>query len=67
LAAATKGYGGADIKALSTEAALRAIRRRYPQIYNSQHKLLLDPRSVNVTEIDFVAAMKGKLPYLFNE
>ncbi|KAM6082749.1 ATPase family AAA domain-containing protein 2B isoform 4-T4 [Chlamydotis macqueenii] len=28
------GYCGADIKALCTEAALIALRRRYPQIYN---------------------------------
>ncbi|RKP05259.1 hypothetical protein THASP1DRAFT_11316, partial [Thamnocephalis sphaerospora] len=58
LASATKGYGGADLKALCTEAALRAIRRRYPQIYDSKQKLLLDPKSVHVAEADFVAAMK---------
>ncbi|KAJ7412148.1 ATPase family AAA domain-containing protein 2B [Willisornis vidua] len=36
------GYCGADIKALCTEAALIALRRRYPQIYMSSQKLQLD-------------------------
>lgn len=26
------GYCGADLKALCTEAAMRALRRRYPQV-----------------------------------
>lgn len=33
------GYCGADLKALATEAALAALRRRYPQIYSSEGKL----------------------------
>lgn len=33
------GYCGADLKALCTEAALHALRRRYPQIYLSSEKL----------------------------
>ncbi|KAL0620679.1 Protein GVQW1, partial [Plecturocebus cupreus] len=40
------GYCGADIKALCTEAALIALRRRYPQIYASSHKLQLDVSSI---------------------
>jgi SpoVK/Ycf46/Vps4 family AAA+-type ATPase len=30
LAELTKGYGGADLRALCTEAALTAVQRRYP-------------------------------------
>ncbi|KAG5846369.1 hypothetical protein ANANG_G00114190 [Anguilla anguilla] len=40
------GYCGADIKALCTEAALVALRRRYPQIYGSSRKLRLDVESI---------------------
>jgi hypothetical protein len=43
------GYCGADLKALCTEAALRAVRRRYPQIYKSEDKLQIDPQLVNVS------------------
>lgn len=42
------GYCGADLKALCTEAALRAVRRRYPQIYLSDNKLEIDPKRVVV-------------------
>ncbi|ORX89770.1 hypothetical protein K493DRAFT_266574, partial [Basidiobolus meristosporus CBS 931.73] len=54
----TKGYGGADLKALSTEAALKAIRRKYPQIYNSAEKLLIEPKKIEVTAADFLEAIK---------
>lgn len=56
------GYCGADIKALCTEAALFALRRRYPQIYNSSKKLLLDVNSIEVTAKDFQKAMKTIVP-----
>ncbi|GIY05342.1 ATPase family AAA domain-containing protein 2B [Caerostris extrusa] len=36
LAACTTGYCGADLKALCSEAAFVALRRRYPQIYASR-------------------------------
>ena len=39
IAHASKGYGGADLRALCTEAALNAVQRRYPQIYKSNEKL----------------------------
>jgi SpoVK/Ycf46/Vps4 family AAA+-type ATPase len=48
------GYCGADIKALCTEAALQALRRSYPQIYDSAEKLLIDVHSIQVTRQDFV-------------
>src|SRR3954469_25453694 len=38
LADMTKGYGGADLRALCTEAAINAVQRRYPQIYKSDQK-----------------------------
>lgn len=44
----TAGYCGADLKALCVETALAALRRRYPQIYESDQKLKLDVTQVGV-------------------
>ncbi|XP_010146383.1 PREDICTED: ATPase family AAA domain-containing protein 2B [Eurypyga helias] len=56
------GYCGADIKALCTEAALIALRRRYPQIYVSSQKLQLDVSSVVLRAQDFYHAMQNIVP-----
>ncbi|NXW60623.1 ATAD2 protein, partial [Eurystomus gularis] len=56
------GYCGADIKALCAEAALSALRRRYPQIYKSSEKLQLDIASIKITAKDFVMAMQKTVP-----
>uniref|UniRef100_UPI0037E9202F ATPase family AAA domain-containing protein 2-like n=1 Tax=Semicossyphus pulcher TaxID=241346 RepID=UPI0037E9202F len=56
------GYCGADIRAVCTEAALCALRRRYPQIYGTSQKLLLDVSSITVSSCDFVAAMRKMTP-----
>ncbi|KAK7898164.1 hypothetical protein WMY93_019017 [Mugilogobius chulae] len=56
------GYCGADIRAVCTEAALCALRRRYPQIYGTSQKLLLDVSSIAVTSADFVNAMRRMSP-----
>uniref|UniRef100_A0A672YF32 ATPase family AAA domain containing 2 n=1 Tax=Sphaeramia orbicularis TaxID=375764 RepID=A0A672YF32_9TELE len=56
------GYCGADIRAVCTEAALCALRRRYPQIYGTPQKLLLDVSSISVSGCDFVAAMRRTCP-----
>ncbi|XP_078811230.1 ATPase family AAA domain-containing protein 2 isoform X7 [Oryzias latipes] len=56
------GYCGADIRAVCTEAALCALRRRYPQIYSTSQKLLLDVSSISVSSCDFVAAMRKMSP-----
>ncbi|NXN69829.1 ATAD2 protein, partial [Himantopus himantopus] len=56
------GYCGADIKSLCAEAALCALRRRYPQIYNSSEKLQLDVASIKITAKDFVMAMQKTVP-----
>ncbi|KAM9838554.1 ATPase family AAA domain-containing protein 2-like isoform 2-T3 [Aulostomus maculatus] len=56
------GYCGADIRAVCTEAALCALRRRYPQIYTTSQKLLLDVSSIAVSSCDFVLAMKNMCP-----
>lgn len=56
------GYCGADIKALCTEAALVALRRRYPQIYGSSVKLKLDVTSIVLGPGDFSKAMKTIVP-----
>ena len=62
VANATAGYCGADMKALCTEATMRAIRRRYPQIYASTKKLIIDPSKITITLMDFVDAYNGLTP-----
>uniref|UniRef100_H3CZF2 ATPase family AAA domain-containing protein 2 n=1 Tax=Tetraodon nigroviridis TaxID=99883 RepID=H3CZF2_TETNG len=56
------GYCGADIKALCTEAALVALRRRNPQIYSSSVKLKLDITSIVLGPGDFSKAMRTIVP-----
>uniref|UniRef100_A0A7M4FWI4 ATPase family AAA domain-containing protein 2 n=1 Tax=Crocodylus porosus TaxID=8502 RepID=A0A7M4FWI4_CROPO len=56
------GYCGADIKSICAEAALCALRRRYPQIYTSSEKLQLDISSIKITAKDFVVAMQKTVP-----
>lgn len=56
------GYCGADLKALCTEAALHALRRRYPQIYSSSDKLQLDVTSIDISAVDFHHAMTKIVP-----
>ncbi|BEI93938.1 uncharacterized protein CcaverHIS019_0603970 [Cutaneotrichosporon cavernicola] len=62
LATLTKGYGGADLRALCTEAALNAIQRKYPQIYKSTDRLQVQPGSVHVQPKDFMLAVKKIVP-----
>ena len=62
LADLTKGYGGADLRALCTEAALNAVQRRYPQIYKSNEKLQIDPQTINITAKDFMISVKKIIP-----
>ncbi|XP_067888629.1 ATPase family AAA domain-containing protein 2-like isoform X2 [Heterodontus francisci] len=56
------GYCGADIKYVCAEAALCALRRRYPQIYVTSEKLQLDVSSINIIARDFVMAMQKIVP-----
>ncbi|KAL7789881.1 hypothetical protein V8C37DRAFT_385368 [Trichoderma ceciliae] len=62
LAENTKGYGGADLRALCTEASLNAIQRTYPQIYSSKEKLLVDPAQISVHASDFMISIKKLIP-----
>ncbi|EEH33623.1 suppressor protein of bem1/bed5 double mutants [Paracoccidioides lutzii Pb01] len=62
LAELTKGYGGADLRALCTEAALNAVQRRYPQIYRSNEKLLIDPKKIEILPKDFMISIKKMVP-----
>ncbi|KAJ8306557.1 hypothetical protein KUTeg_017102 [Tegillarca granosa] len=56
------GYCGADLKALCTEAALLALRRRYPQIYTSSEKLQIDVSAINISAKDFFYAIQSIVP-----
>jgi SpoVK/Ycf46/Vps4 family AAA+-type ATPase len=49
-------------QALCTEASLHALRRRYPQIYDSDEKLLIDPRTIAVERGDFESALSAITP-----
>jgi ATPase family AAA domain-containing protein 2 len=62
LAHATKGYAGADLRALCTEAALNAIQRTYPQIYSSNEKLIVNPDKIKITAKDFMLSIKKMIP-----
>lgn len=62
LADRTIGYCGADLKGLCAEAALNALRRRYPQVYKTSQKLAIDVGKVTVGEGDFLGAMKIIVP-----
>ena len=50
------------MQALCTEASLQALRRSYPQIYESDDKLLINPERVNACKADFLAAHAGIVP-----
>lgn len=62
IAGLTKGYGGADLRALCTEAALNSIQRKYPQIYRTNKKLKIDPSKVKVIAKDFMHAIDKIVP-----
>ena len=62
LAGMTKGFGGADLRALCTEAALNAVQGTYPQIYSSSKKLLIDPTKIKVLAKDFMISVKKIVP-----
>lgn len=50
------------MKALCTEVALLALRRRYPQIYTSSEKLQIDVSSIYISAKDFHNAMRSIVP-----
>lgn len=62
LAAQTKGYGGADLRALCTEAALNAVQGTFPQIYTSDKKLVIDPSQIKVLAKDFMLSVDKIIP-----
>ncbi|KAF2788565.1 AAA-domain-containing protein [Melanomma pulvis-pyrius CBS 109.77] len=62
LAELTKGYGGADLRALCTEAALNAVQGTFPQIYTSERKLLIDPSTIKVLAKDFMISVNKMIP-----
>ncbi|KAI1867014.1 hypothetical protein JX265_007590 [Neoarthrinium moseri] len=62
LARDAKGYGGADLRALCTEAAMNAIQRTYPQIYSSKDKLIVNPDKISIHMTDFVLSKKKIVP-----
>ncbi|EMC94550.1 hypothetical protein BAUCODRAFT_73927, partial [Baudoinia panamericana UAMH 10762] len=62
LAEITRGYGGADLRALCTEAALNAVQGTYPQIYASDKKLVIDASTIKVLAKDFMISVNKIVP-----
>ncbi|KAG6515261.1 hypothetical protein ZIOFF_025653 [Zingiber officinale] len=62
LAASCVGYCGADLKSLCTEAAIRAFREKYPQVYTSDEKFVIDVDSVRIERHHFLEAMSTITP-----
>ena len=62
LANLTKGYGGADLRALCTEAALNAVQGTFPQIYKSDKKLVIDAAKIKVLAKDFMISVNRMIP-----
>jgi len=62
LANKTLGYCGADLKGLTAEAALNALRRRYPQVYQSSQKLQIKLEEITVIREDFDKALRKIVP-----
>lgn len=62
LAASCVGYCGADLKALCTEAAIRAFREKYPQVYTCDDKFVIDVDSITVEKYHFLEAMSTITP-----
>ncbi|KAK5664015.1 hypothetical protein OQA88_229 [Cercophora sp. LCS_1] len=62
LAENTKGYGGADLRAMCTEAAINAIQRTFPQVYGTREKLLIDPAKIIIHASDFMLSAKKMVP-----
>ncbi|GLJ11485.1 hypothetical protein SUGI_0168600 [Cryptomeria japonica] len=62
LAATCMGYCGVDLKSLCTEAAINPFHKKYPQIYTSDDKSVIDLDSVKVEKHDFLEAMSTITP-----
>ncbi|WOL04434.1 ATPase family AAA domain-containing protein [Canna indica] len=62
LAASCVGYCGADLKSLCTEAAIRAFREKYPQVYTSDDKFVINVDSIKVEKHHFLEAMSTITP-----
>lgn len=62
LAEQAVGYCGSDLRALCTEAVIKSFRRTFPQVYNSESKLLLQPEEVDVKKLDFMKAKSEIIP-----
>ncbi|KAJ1879592.1 TAT-binding protein-like protein 7, AAA ATPase [Coemansia sp. RSA 1722] len=58
----TQGWGGADLSALCTEAALAAVRRAAPLIYSSDKKVDVDVGAMSVLAADVEQAMRRVVP-----
>ncbi|KKY16443.1 putative aaa family [Diplodia seriata] len=62
LAEMTKGYGGADLRALCTEAAVNAIQGTFPQVYKSNKKLEINVDNIKISAKDFMISVNKIVP-----
>ena len=58
----TEGWTGADLHALTVEAGMHAIRRSFPQLYQSSHRFDISEKPVIILESDFLKALTGLTP-----
>ncbi|KAJ1820652.1 TAT-binding protein-like protein 7, AAA ATPase, partial [Coemansia sp. RSA 2599] len=58
----TQGWGGADLSALCTEAALASVRRVAPRIYSSDSRVTVDVGAFSVQSRDVDEAMRRIVP-----
>lgn len=54
-------FAGSDLKALCSEAVLKALRRVYPQVYESEHALLIDANKVSVHTLSIHTVIYQKI------
>ncbi|RZC39857.1 ATPase family AAA domain-containing protein 2-like, partial [Asbolus verrucosus] len=62
LAETAVGYCGSDLRALCSEAVIQGFRRTYPQVYNADYRLMLNPENVKVEKVDFLRAKSLLVP-----
>ena len=55
----TAGFTGADLRAICTESAYAALRRTFPQIYQTDEKLKLPTSSLRVMLEDFMTVLRS--------
>ena len=62
IAEMTKGYSGADLKAVCAQAQMNAVKRTFPQIFLTDKRLKIDPSKIKVGMRDYTVALESIVP-----